>query len=136
MCIRDRRYTLGRSGAEYDAIGIGTINLADATVCLPVAQTPSTPITAIYPAQKPLTSLTDIVDFNGQYGIYGGVRYKGTMPNTWTADDKSIIAVSYTHLRAHETVLDLVCRLLLEKKKNKKKKTHTIVFNYPPRHYK
>ena len=25
-------------------------------------------------------------------------------------------AVSYTHLRAHETVLDLVCRLLLEKK--------------------
>ena len=29
-----------------------------------------------------------------------------------------IIAVSYTHLRAHETVLDLVCRLLLEKKKN------------------
>ncbi len=26
--------------------------------------------------------------------------------------------VSYTHLRAHETVLDLVCRLLLEKKKN------------------
>ena len=29
-------------------------------------------------------------------------------------------AVSYTHLRAHETVLDLVCRLLLEKKKHKK----------------
>ena len=26
-------------------------------------------------------------------------------------------AVSYTHLRAHETRLDLVCRLLLEKKK-------------------
>ena len=30
--------------------------------------------------------------------------------------------VSYTHLRAHETVLDLVCRLLLEKKNRKKKK--------------
>ena len=29
--------------------------------------------------------------------------------------------VSYTHLRAHETVLDLVCRLLLEKNKTKKK---------------
>ena len=28
--------------------------------------------------------------------------------------------VSYTHLRAPETVLDLVCRLLLEKKKNSK----------------
>src|SRR5665811_2568687 len=31
--------------------------------------------------------------------------------------------VSYTHLRAHETVLDLVCRLLLEKKKKKKTST-------------
>ena len=30
-----------------------------------------------------------------------------------------ITPVSYTHLRAHETVLDLVCRLLLEKKKSK-----------------
>src|SRR5665648_312799 len=30
-----------------------------------------------------------------------------------------IIAVSYTHLRAHETRHDLVCRLLLEKKKSK-----------------
>ena len=29
----------------------------------------------------------------------------------------NIYSVSYTHLRAHETVLDLVCRLLLEKKK-------------------
>src|SRR5450756_1910278 len=27
-------------------------------------------------------------------------------------------AVSYTHLRAHETRHDIVCRLLLEKKKN------------------
>ena len=32
-----------------------------------------------------------------------------------------VAPVSYTHLRAHETVLDLVCRLLLEKKK----KLHT-----------
>ena len=30
----------------------------------------------------------------------------------------TIITVSYTHLRAHETRHDLVCRLLLEKKKN------------------
>ena len=34
------------------------------------------------------------------------------------------LAVSYTHLRAHETVLDIVCRLLLEKKI----KTHMITF--------
>ena len=34
--------------------------------------------------------------------------------------EDSLEAVSYTHLRAHETVLDLVCRLLLEKKKTTK----------------
>ena len=38
-----------------------------------------------------------------------------TLDNTLGADE--LVAVSYTHLRAHETVLDLVCRLLLEKKK-------------------
>ena len=36
-------------------------------------------------------------------------------------------AVSYTHLRAHETVLDLVCRLLLE---NKKRQTHKTTNTY------
>ena len=34
-------------------------------------------------------------------------------PITW----QTVAAVSYTHLRAHETRHDLVCRLLLEKKK-------------------
>ena len=34
------------------------------------------------------------------------------------------VPVSYTHLRAHETVLDIVCRLLLEKKTTHKKKKH------------
>ena len=37
------------------------------------------------------------------------------------------IAVSYTHLRAHETGRNLVCRLLLEKKKTKKKKIKQII---------
>src|SRR5450756_1037219 len=32
---------------------------------------------------------------------------------------KHYAPVSYTHLRAHETRHDIVCRLLLEKKKNK-----------------
>ena len=39
-------------------------------------------------------------------------------------------AVSYTHLRAHETVLDLVCRLLLEKKKKKSIKIKKIIETY------
>ena len=32
--------------------------------------------------------------------------------------------VSYTHLRAHETVLDLVCRLLLENKTQQETNVH------------
>src|SRR5660397_260313 len=35
--------------------------------------------------------------------------------------EEEALAVSYTHLRAHETKANLVCRLLLEKKKKKKK---------------
>src|SRR5450756_2959096 len=42
-------------------------------------------------------------------GFAEGVRRGETHPE----------AVSYTHLRAHETRHDLVCRLLLEKKKTK-----------------
>ena len=40
------------------------------------------------------------------------------------------IPVSYTHLRAHETVLDLVCSLLLEKKKTRTLHTSTLQNNY------
>ena len=37
-----------------------------------------------------------------------------------SATEAVLEAVSYTHLRAHETVLDLVCRLLLDKKNTNK----------------
>ena len=42
-------------------------------------------------------------------------------PWAWASSSGSSLPVSYTHLRAHETVLDLVCRLLLEIK------NHTIL---------
>ena len=52
-------------------------------------------------------------------------KKKGDLPAVNTASLPDIVfmllfffmAVSYTHLRAHETEADLVCRLLLEKKK-------------------
>ena len=46
------------------------------------------------------------------------VRGLGELLNAYVAARSAVIPVSYTHLRAHETVLDLVCRLLLEKKHN------------------
>ena len=46
----------------------------------------------------------------------------------WTFESHDPAAVSYTHLRAHETVLDLVCRLLLEKKNIKTKYTALSIY--------
>ena len=51
--------------------------------------------------------------FNEVYQLDGGII-------KYAHDVEYLGPVSYTHLRAHETVLDLVCRLLLEKKKNSK----------------
>ena len=52
-------------------------------------------------------------------GVGGGLVVRGTLINAvgGFAGEWGHGPVSYTHLRAHETVLDLVCRLLLEKKK-------------------
>src|SRR5665811_1747746 len=76
-----------------------------ATICRPrwVSQVLTTTLTGQTPAELALTFRTNT-----------GARSR--------LEDKLFgkrIPVSYTHLRAHETVLDLVCRLLLEKKKNK-----------------
>ena len=51
---------------------------------------------------------------------------RGAQSGVLVKDARAIEAVSYTHLRAHETVLDIVCRLLLEKKKQ----TTTRIDNY------
>ena len=60
-------------------------------------------------------------------GVLNALQERGIKPEAISATSAGAIvgamiadAVSYTHLRAHETVLDLVCRLLLEKKKKMK----------------
>ena len=53
--------------------------------------------------------------------------------NNQNAGGSYIEPVSYTHLRAHETVLAIVCRPLLQKKKqkkNKKQQNNTHQHNY------
>ena len=61
----------------------------------------------------------------GCWGLYTSVDLKGCDPASIRDAEKIhrfiIEPVSYTHLRAHETVLDLVCLLLLAKKKKHKK---------------
>src|SRR5674536_78868 len=51
--------------------------------------------------------------------VYARVSYtKQPISQSAEAYAEDVAAVSYTHLRAHETPEHLVCRLLLEKKKN------------------
>jgi len=66
--------------------------------------------------EDPSIKLAERID---GFGVPLGRLKTGTPPRLdgRTIDWERLQAVSYTHLRAHETVLDLVCRLLLEKKK-------------------
>ena len=73
--------------------------------------------------------MTDPVAFRSvETAVHTFDAYRKTNPDSLVWSPPSVIkkletsgAVSYTHLRAHETVLDLVCRLLLEKKKKSQK---------------
>ena len=58
---------------------------------------------------------------HGEQGIGDEIMYASCIPDVIAISSMVAVAVSYTHLRAHETVLDLVCRLLLEKKKTLRK---------------
>ena len=53
----------------------------------------------------------------------------------WDDGTKTVDTVSYTHLRAHETVLDLVCRLLLEKKKKSQEDNRVTRRPYRSQHH-
>ena len=61
--------------------------------------------------------------FDRNLELEAGLAEKHREADLETIRTISSMAVSYTHLRAHETVLDLVCRLLLEKKKNQEAQT-------------
>ena len=51
-------------------------------------------------------------------GLGGSCVLTDCVPSKSLISTAHVVPVSYTHLRAHETVLDIVCRLLLNKKKH------------------
>ena len=65
---------------------------------------------------------TSGADYNSEIGM---LTWRMNLKNGETKKFRvAYTAVSYTHLRAHETVLDLVCRLLLEKKNKQLHNNH------------
>ena len=62
----------------------------------------------------------------GAYAHRNYLARRGTPRQPTDLLQHELIAVSYTHLRAHETVLDIVCRLLLVKNNTKIKVYDTL----------
>ena len=105
MIRRPPRSTLDRSSAASDVYKRQGLFLGIGVLMQRICRQTTSPVFCYLPALCPILALLPLhVDVN--YRLQGTVAYCCMLG-----------AVSYTHLRAHETVLDLVCRLLLEKKK-------------------
>src|SRR5665811_917591 len=113
MCIRDSKwpgdpmkiYLAGPDVFLPDAIEVGRRKVE---ICVRHG------LTGLYP----LDNAADLSADDASLAIFKGNQAMMDAADTIIANLTPFRGpVSYTHLRAHETVLDLVCRLLLEKKK-------------------
>ena len=110
--VRDR--LLARESNDLDVVCVGDgIALAEklATKLIP------TPYIAVY--RRFGTAMIRHKDIE--------IEFVGARKESYSID-----SVSYTHLRAHETVLDLVCRLLLEKKTRTQEHAYTLISTNTP----
>src|SRR5674536_148491 len=102
MCIRDRRTRLNNQPFKPAVTGHGSCR--------------------IEPRYYHENEWTDFCRARHDHGAHRRVR-RGCIDRKRSTANHPISArawaVSYTHLRAHETPEHLVCRLLLEKKKKK-----------------
>src|SRR5678815_2100252 len=107
------REELGLTGTKF---GCGIAQCGACTVHVngnPVRSC-STPVSAV--AAKKVTTIEGLSP-SGEHPLQKAWVAK-QVPQCGYCQSGQIMPVSYTHLRAHETPEHLVCRLLLEKKKN------------------
>src|SRR5450756_2963528 len=69
--------------------------------------------------QSRSSAASDVYKRQSGNGAHSSTSTTPRRPRTISTPASPMSSVSYTHLRAHETRHDLVCRLLLEKKKKK-----------------
>ena len=56
---------------------------------------------------------------NAVFWLRDDFRIEDNPALSYASSNHNTVSVSYTHLRAHETGRNLVCRLLLEKKQSR-----------------
>src|SRR5674476_467973 len=100
-----RRYLIGAMGVAVTALALPVIGFGQ--VSPPAVQKKK------YPSR-----VADLVERSLVIDMLAPLKLDFT-PNAYSQPltDADAATVSYTHLRAHETGRNLVCRLLLEKKK-------------------
>eukprot|EP00657_Telonema_sp_P-1_P007905 TRINITY_DN28279_c0_g1_i1.p1 TRINITY_DN28279_c0_g1~~TRINITY_DN28279_c0_g1_i1.p1 ORF type:complete len:126 (-),score=37.56 TRINITY_DN28279_c0_g1_i1:10-387(-) len=119
MCIRDRQKThpvFGKRPRSLLVKGICTAQWVPSKGwrlgygTIQTAVIPSAELYTVNPRCTPFCDSSTRGMVSVSHSAWGGIR-----------GFRTTVTVSYTHLRAHETVLDLVCRLLLEKKNKTKR---------------
>ena len=110
---------------RYDGLG-RLIRVYDTDRSRADGESPTTKYTYTVSRTAPSVVKTETLnngrEYTDSYLIYDGLlRTRQVQSHAASSYSDRVVkeTVSYTHLRAHETVLDLVCRLLLEKKKQK-----------------
>src|SRR5450756_2621024 len=107
------------------ALGIGVVNAdseADALAVALVESSDSDRLAAegIQSGEAPQAAESYLMDVRAGASGQSRVVIVAPDPVGFSYAITELASVSYTHLRAHETRHDLVCRLLLEKKKQTK----------------
>ena len=116
MCIRDRATPIPRT-LHMALTGVRDISIIDTA---PAERLPVETYVGESDDARIRTAILRELDRGGQvFFVHNRVQSILIVRKRLEklAPEARVVAVSYTHLRAHETVLDLVCRLLLEKKK-------------------
>ena len=117
MCIRDSFYP---DSLGFDNKPLYVIDAAKVAALSPFKTSKFQPsAAAIHPKLQKLYILSSASNQLAVTDLNGVVESVHKLSPKLFPQAEGITSVSYTHLRAHETVLDLVCRLLLEKKNNK-----------------
>src|SRR5450756_2677333 len=120
MCIRDRMHSLKHYKVLHEKNVILTIETAQTPRIDPAERVRLDEISATFSRVTLRFGFMESPNVPKALAIARKLGWQfDIMSTSFFLSRRALRPVSYTHLRAHETRHDLVCRLLLEKKKKK-----------------